>query len=396
MTETPQKICILGGGFGGLFTALRLSQFPWSSTPPDIVLVDHNDHFLFTPFLYELITEELQTWEIAPPFTELLANTNIRFVQGDVQTIDLATSSVTLQTGQELAYDRLALALGGETPQDQVPGAAEHTFPFRTVADAYRLEERLRQLENSNVDRIRVAIVGAGPSGVELACKIADRLGDRGRLRLIDRNDQILDTAEPANREAAQKALEKRGIWLDLETQIKSVGAEQLTLAFRDQTDTLAADVVLWTVGNTVASAVQALSVPKNEQGQVVTTTNLQISEHPHIYALGDLADCRDAEGKKVTSTAQAALQQADCVAWNIWASLTERPLLEFRYNHLGEMLTLGRETAALSGFGLQLDGPPAYLARRLIYLYRMPTLEHQLKVGLNWLFKPLLTEISS
>jgi demethylphylloquinone reductase len=396
MTQISPKICILGGGFGGLFTALRLSQFPWSSPQPEITLVDHNDHFLFTPFLYELVTDELQSWEIAPPFTELLAHTNVRFVQGNVESIDVATSTVVLRQGQTLSCDRIVLALGGETPKDQVPGAAEHAFAFRTISDAYRLEERLRQLEATETEKIRVAIVGAGPSGVELACKLADRLGERGRLRLIDRGTQILDTAAPANREAAQKALERRGIWLDLETNIKEVATDQISLEFKGQVDTLDVDLVLWTVGNAVAQPIEALSVPHNDQGQVVTDMTLQVAEHPHVYALGDLADCRNLKGQKISSTAQAALQQADCVAWNVWASLTDRPLLNFQYNHLGEMLTLGRETAALSGFGLQLDGPLAYVARRLIYLYRMPTLEHQLKVGLNWLFKPLLSEISS
>ncbi|MGB7416441.1 MAG: NAD(P)/FAD-dependent oxidoreductase [Thermosynechococcaceae cyanobacterium] len=395
MTQTPQKICILGGGFGGLFTALRLSQL-WSTPQPEITLVDHNDHFLFTPFLYELVTDELQSWEIAPPFTELLANTNVQFVQGDVERIDLATSTVKLTQGEVLSCDRIVLALGGETPKDQVPGAAEHAFAFRTIADAYALESRLRQLEASDMEKIRVAIVGAGPSGVELACKLADRLGERGRLRLIDRGEQILDSADSGNREAAQKALEKRGIWLDLETNIKDVGADQISLDFKAQVDTIPVELVLWTVGNAVAQPIQALSIPRNDQGQIVIESTLQVSEYPHVYALGDLADCRDATGKKISSTAQAALQQADCVAWNVWASVTNRPLLNFEYNHLGEMLTLGRDTAALSGFGLQLDGPLAYVARRLIYLYRMPTLEHQLKVGLNWLFKPLLSEISS
>ncbi len=396
MTQTPDKICILGGGFGGLFTALRLNQFPWANGKPEITLVDQNDHFLFTPFLYELVTEELQTWEIAPPFTELLAHTNVRFVQGDVEGIDLATSTVTLHQGQTLNYDRLVLALGGETPKDQVSGASEHAFAFRTIADAYALEEKLRQLEATDAEKIRVAIVGGGPSGVELACKLADRLGERGRLRLIDRGLQILDTADQGNQEAAQKALERRKIWLDLETNIKEVTANQIALDFKGQVDTLDVDLVLWTVGNTVAQSIQDLSVPHNEMGQIITEITLQIAEHASIYALGDLADCRDLQGQKISSTAQAALQQADCVAWNVWASLTDRPLLNFQYNHLGEMLTLGRETAALSGFGLQLDGPLAYIARRLIYLYRMPTLEHQMKVGLNWLFKPLLSEISS
>jgi demethylphylloquinone reductase len=324
-----------------------------------------------------------------------LVNTNVQFVQGDVERIDLATSAVKLKQGEVLSCDRIVLALGGETPKDQVPGAAEHAFAFRTIADAYALEARLRQLEATESDRIRVAIVGAGPSGVELACKLADRLGARGRLRLIDRGEQILDSAAPNNRDAALKALEKRGVWLDLETHIKTVEADQISLDFKAQIDTIPVDLVLWTVGNAVAQSIQALPIAKNDQGQIVTESTLQVSEYPHLYALGDLADCRDSNGKKISSTAQAALQQADCVAWNVWASLSNRPLLNFKYNHLGEMLTLGRETATLSGFGLELEGPLAYVARRMIYLYRMPTLEHQLKVGLNWLFKPLLSEIS-
>jgi NADH dehydrogenase len=115
------------------------------------------------------------------------------------------------------------------------------------------------------------------------------------------------------------------------------------------------------------------------------------VLNHPALYALGDLADGRDAEGQTIPKTAQAAFQQADHVAWNLWASLhqdqgIDRPLLPFRYQHLGEMLALGTDDAALSGLGLSLSGPLAYLLRRLVYLQRMPTWEHQLKVGMHWL----------
>ena len=182
MTEQRTRICILGGGFGGLYTALRLSQLPWTKPEkPEIVLVDRSDRFLFSPLLYELMTGELQTWEIAPPFEELLAGTGVRFHQATVANIDLEAQRVQLQDGVDLTYDRLVLALGGETPLNQVTGAGEYALPFRTVADAHRLEERLRVLEESDAEKIRVAIVGGGYSGVELACKLADRLGDRGR-----------------------------------------------------------------------------------------------------------------------------------------------------------------------------------------------------------------------
>ena len=105
---------------------------------------------------------------------------------------------------------------------------------------------------------------------------------------------------------------------------------------------------------------------------------------------MGDLADCKDASGQQVPNTAQAALQQADYAGWNLWASLSDRPPLPFRYQHLGEMMTLGVENATLTGLGLRLEGPLAHVARRLTYLYRMPTVNHQIRVGLNWIQQPI------
>lgn len=397
MTQPSAHICILGGGFGGLYTALRLSQLPWEkSQKPEIILVDHSDRFLFTPFLYELLTGELQTWEIAPPFTEILANTGVRFCQGVVSGINVEAHQVHLEDGNQLNYDRLVLALGGKTPLDMVPGASEYAIPFRAIPDAYRLEERLRQLEESEADKIRIAIVGAGYSGVELACKLAERLKTRGRLRLIELSDQILRTSPEFNREAARKALEERGVWIDLETSVESIGKDYISLEYKGQVDTIPVDVVLWTVGTEVTPVVNTLPLKQNQRGQLVTTPTLQAVDYPEIFALGDLADCRDAEGQQVPATAQAAFQQSDFAAWNIWASLTNRPLLPFRYQNLGEMMTLGMDNATLSGLGLKLEGNLAYVARRLAYLYRMPSLNHQLKVGFNWIAQPLLKLLSS
>jgi NADH dehydrogenase len=396
MTQPTTKICILGGGFGGLYTALRLSQFPWDATPkPEIILVDQSDRFVFSPLLYELLTRELQTWEIAPPYSELLQGTGIQFHQAAVSTIDINKKTVQLQDKSELNYDRLVLALGGETPLDLVPGAASHAYPFRTITDAYRLEERLRVLEAANPEKIRVAIVGAGYSGVELACKLADRIGEKGRFRLIEIADQILRTSPEFNREAAKKALDSKGVFIDLETKVAAIDQDSISLEYKNQVDTIPVDLVIWTVGTKVSPVVKTLPLKQNQRGQITTTAQLQAIEHPDIFALGDLADSIDAEGKQLPATAQVAFQQADYTAWNIWASLTHRPLLPFRYQPLGEMMALGIDNATLTGLGVQLDGSFAYLARRLAYLYRLPTLNHQLKVGFNWLVSLIIEAIS-
>ncbi|MEO3706932.1 NAD(P)/FAD-dependent oxidoreductase [Trichormus azollae] len=396
MTQATTRICILGGGFGGLYTALRLSQLPWESTPkPEIILVDQSDRFLFSPFLYELLTGELQAWEIAPPYQELLQGTGVRFHQAVVSEINTDKQQVQLQNGLEIVYDRLVLALGGETPLDLVPGAISYAHLFRSITDGNRLEESLRVLEASETEKIRIAIVGAGYSGVELACKLADRIGEKGRFRLIEISDQILRTSPEFNREAAKKALETRGVFIDLETKVVSIGENTISLEYKSQVDEIPVDLVIWTVGTRVPPVVKTLPLKQNQRGQITTTSTLQVLEHPEIFALGDLADCLDTEGKQVPATAQVAFQQADYTAWNIWASLTNRPLLPFRYQQLGEMMALGVDNATLTGLGIKLDGSLAYIARRLVYLYRLPTLKHQLKVGFSWLVSPIIKTLS-
>jgi demethylphylloquinone reductase len=390
------SICILGGGFGGLYTALALSKLNWEEGQPDIVLVDQRDRFVFAPLLYELVTGELQTWEIAPPYEELLANTGVRFHQSGVDKIDIEAQQVTLSDGTQISYDRLVLALGGETPMDMAPGVAEHAIPFRSLDDAYRLKDRLRQLEDAKAEKIRVAVVGGGYSGVEIACKIAERLGDRGRIRIVEQADKILANSPEFNQKAAQKALSEKNVWIDYETTVTEVSADTLSLKYKDKTDSLPVDIVMWTVGNKVSPALDALDLPRNPRRQFTINPLLQVCDRPHIFALGDLAEGVDGDGKTVPTTAQSALQQADYAAWNIWASLTGRPLLPFRYQHLGEMMTLGRDNATLAGLGITLEGNLAHVARRLTYLYRMPTLEHQIRVGVNWITQPLQDLLTS
>jgi demethylphylloquinone reductase len=383
-------ICILGGGFGGLYTALRLQQLDWGSVQRKIILVDKSDRFVFTPLLYELLTGEMTAWEVAPTFQDLLRGTNIEFRQGTVESIDLTAQSVQVSGYELINYDKLVLSLGGETPIGNTPGVAEHTIPFRNLNDVNRLEGRLRQLETSDAEKIRVAIVGAGFSGVELACKLADRLGDRGRIRLVELGTKILPAAIEFNQTAAQTALSARKVWIDLETSVKEVTATELAMEYREQVDRIPVDVVLWTVGNQVNPVVEKLVFERNLRGQIKTLPTLQTVDRPEVYALGDLAEVIDGDGNKIPATAQSALQQADFAAWNIWSQTLHKPLLPFRYTNLGEMMALGSNSATLSGLGVQLDGTAAYLARRLVYLYRLPTLNHQIQVGLHWIGQPI------
>ncbi len=396
MTKQKPRICIVGGGFGGLYTALRLDSLPWElQTKPEIILVDQSDRFLFSPLLYELITEELQTWEIAPPFAEILSDTGIIFYQNRVTDINLETQQITLDTTSPISYDYLVIAAGGKTPVDVVPGAKSYAIPFKTLNDAYQIQEKLRLLEESEAEKIRVAIVGGGYSGVEIACKIADRLGEKGRIRIIDRGEQILDNASKFNRETAIKTLEKGKIWLDLETEVTEVQSDTISLRYKGSIDTIPVDLIIWTVGNQVTSLTQQLPLEKTPTGLLKIKPTLEVLNNNQVYALGDIVESKDTTGKLLPATAQVAFQQSDYCAWNIWASINHKPQLPFRYQSLGEMMALGIDDATLSGLGLQLNGSIAYIARRLIYLYRLPNIQHQLRVGLNWITQPLVELLS-
>ena len=391
-----KRICILGGGFGGLYTALELADKTWVEQP-EIVLVDRERQFLFTPLLYELVTGEMEAWEIAPDFQTLLTNTPVKFIQGDVAAIQVAERTVTLSDGNRLDYDYLVLGLGGETYYAAVPGAEEYSLPFRTLADAETLKADLDAWVN-RLDRFRVAIVGAGASGVELACKLADYLGDRAEVRLVDRGNEILRTFQSESQKAAEKALRERGVVLQLNTSVLEVGEDFIRLESSGIQETLLAARVIWTAGTTVNPVVESLPLQIGERQRVRISETLQTLDRPEFFALGDIAEGTDVEGRAIPTTAQAAFQQASYCAWNIWALATAaagrepRPLLAFRYLPLGEMLSLGKDSASLSGLGIALDGPLGYLARRLVYLLRLPTIDHQLKVGFSWASKTLLT----
>ncbi|MGL5083046.1 MAG: NAD(P)/FAD-dependent oxidoreductase [Microcoleaceae cyanobacterium] len=399
----PPRICILGGGFAGLFTALelskQLSKQSWrDDQKPQVTLVNSESRFLFTPFLYELITSELKTWEVAPAFEKLLAYTDVRFHQGTVQSVDLNHRQVHLHSRDVLAYDYLVLAVGREMRAwgelEEVSRPSLSIRGFRTLADAEWLQEKLQALEASDSSLIRVAIVGGGPNGVELAGKLADRLGKRGQIHLIVRGSQILKDFTQFTRRVADQSLVRRGVQLRFQTTVAAVGENSITLRFQknaqnqlteqpqEQSEELPVDLVIGTVGTQARDWITHLECQHDAMNQLLTHPTLQLVDYPEVFAVGDLADIRNHRGQKIPATAQAAFQQGSAVARNLMALLRGQSLQHFHYLHLGEMLTLGTQDAIVVSFRICLRGRLACLARHWIYiLLRMPTLHHRVQV---------------
>ncbi|KAK9691989.1 hypothetical protein RND81_09G233700 [Saponaria officinalis] len=436
------RVCILGGGFGGLYTVLRLESLVWPADKrPQVLLIDQSERFVFKPMLYELLSGEVDEWEIAPRFEDLLANTEIQFIQDRVKHLkpsqrDSCPGTVELESDLLIEYDWLVIALGAEPRLDIVPGAVEYALPFSTFEDACKVNDKLKALERKNFGKgspIRVVIVGCGYSGVELAATVSERLQSKGIVQAINAETTICPTAPPGNREAASKVLSDRNVQLSLGYLVNSVrraadvdvlnqsidngpvtdgmehNSEKFVVEIQPtvrglDSQTLEADIVLWTVGNKprlpeLEPDGKRGLLPLNGRGQAETDETLRVKGHPRIFALGDSSGLRDSSGKLLPATAQVAFQEADFAGWNIWAAINDRPLLPFRYQNLGEMMTLGRSDAAVTPSfidGLTLEGPVGHAARKLAYLIRLPTDEHRLKVGLSWFTKTAIDSVAS
>jgi demethylphylloquinone reductase len=390
IASDPIRICILGGGFGGLYTALYLSRFSWvRSGQCQVILVEQNDRFLFTPLLYELITGELQRWEIAPSYQKLLAGTKIDFCQQQIADVDLQIRQVVLNDGAKLNYDYLVLSVGMQNRWTEIPGVRTHGLTFRTLNDVERLDAKLQILEASDRQYLRLVVIGGGPSGVESACKLADRIGNRGEVALIERGEQILKTMPPGAQSAALRSLRSRNVFISYLTDVSAVEANSITMVRDRQTITQPVDLVLWTAGTQIRDLIDRLDCYKSEEGKLLTHPTLQLIDYPEVLALGDIAEIRNG-GKPIPTTAQVAYQQASRAAKNLKAIAHRKRSRHFRYLHLGDMLTLGKGSAVVSSFFLNLEGQLAAIIRQLVYIQRLPTSRHRLQVFKHWLSKIL------
>jgi len=392
------KIVILGGGFGGLFTALEIGG------AADVTLVSDADHFLFTPMLYEYLSGEVEAWHIAPRYEELL-DADVHLVQSAVTGIDLKLQSVSLSNQQTLSYDVLVLALGGITNYVGVEGAEEHSLPFRKLKHA----ENIRALMVAALDRIppdmppqdvrrelTFAIVGAGASGCELSTKMADLLTDAFKRRalhgeprviVIEMSDRVVPGMGDQIREFVEDALRQSRVEVHTKTRVVKVTQDGITFEHEGNQESLKTAAVVWTGGVKMSPVVEQLDVEKNKRGLLMVQPTLQLAQHVNVFALGDIAFYPDA-APTLAGTAQLAFQEATLAGRNIKAYLEGKEMQIKHFEELGEALSLGTERAAVLTGGKAFGGALARQARFALYTSRLPTWHHRVRVGASWFFE--------
>jgi NADH:quinone reductase (non-electrogenic) len=400
------QILILGGGFGGLYTALELEKQFRDDPRIEITLVNRENFFLFTPMLHEIAASDLDITTIVNPIRKLLKRTN--FFDGQINSIDLDNKRVAVSHGIDashahaLAYDHLVLALGSVTNFYGIPGLEERALTMKSLADAVYLRNQLiEHLEEADFEcstippeqLLTFVVAGGGFAGVETIAAVNDFLRDALkfyphlteamlRIVLVEHGSMILPELGPELGKYAQQKLEERKIEFRLGTKVAGLSERGVKLS--DGT-ILPARTLIWTAGTAPCPTLEPLAC-KKERGRIVVNDFLEVPGYPGVWALGDCAFITDKKtGSAYPPTAQHALRQGQTLGRNIVATIKGGTKKPFAFSTLGQLAAIGKRTGVAKILGFKFSGFIAWWLWRTIYLSKLPRLEKKLRVTLDW-----------
>jgi len=410
------RIVILGGGFGGVYTARHLERLFRRRPDVEIVLVSRDNFLVMTPLLFEVCSGALDLRHASFPIRAFLRTT--RYVEATVAGIDLDRRVVHLAAAGEsgeLAYDQLVLALGAMTNRTMIPGS-EHAFTFKTLADPLLLRNHIiERFERADVEPdaerkrqlLTFVIIGGGLVGVELFGELtafADGIAplykhvnrDEVRFVLLQAGERLMPEIDPRLADYGTRVLKgRRGA--DIRTHVHAQAIEPGKVHLSDQT--IEADTIVLAAGIVPNPIVAGLPVEKDRHGHIVVDGTMRSPSRPEVWALGDCATIPAPDGTPYPNLAQHALREAKVLAKNIRAVLDGQPPQPFVYNTLGMMGSLGHGKAFGQLLKLRVHGFLAWIVRRTYYLLQMPGWWRRLRIMIDWtfalLFRPDVVKIS-
>ncbi len=381
MKSIKKPIVIVGAGFGGMTVASNLKRLN-PSLP--ILVVDSEAKFIFKPLMYEVLSEELSIWETAPEFSNIFSNLGITFLRNCLTKIRFDEKILEFCDDLNIGYECLIICTGSVSNNFSVKGVTENCYFFNNLNDLKKLKSFLKKIQYDKTKK-NLFIIGAGPSGVEIACKINDIYKNKFDISIVERSNEILGRNKIFNREEAEKALEKRKINVFLNSTVQEISEQKISILAASKIKDMDQDVVIWTAGVKPNIPYIDEQVTQKE-GRILVNEKFQIDNCANSFAIGDIAIIKDMEDLPVT--AQVAMQQGNHLAKNIELLFQEKDLLPFNFEDNGEMISLGIGEASISALGVTLSGKLAFEARRLIYASKMPDISKSLKSTASWLFQ--------
>ena len=381
MKSIKKPIVIVGAGFGGMTVASNLKRLN-PSLP--ILVVDSEAKFIFKPLMYEVLSEELSMWETAPEFLNIFSNLGITFLRNCLTKIRFDEKILEFSDDLNISYELLILCTGSLSNSFSVKGVDENCYFFNNLNDLKKLKSFLQKFQNDKIKK-NLFVIGAGPSGVEIACKINDIYKNKFDISIVERSNEILGRNKIFNREEAEKALERRKINVLLNSTVQEISDQKISILDDSEIKDLDQDVVIWTAGVKPNLPYIDEQVTQKD-GRILVNENFQIDNCVNSFAIGDISIIKGMEDLPLT--AQVAMQQGNHLAKNIELLFQEKELLPFNFEDNGEMISLGIGEASISALGVTLSGKLAFEARRLIYASKMPDISKSLKSTASWLFQ--------
>jgi NADH dehydrogenase len=405
MPSEKPRIVIIGAGFGGLEAARRLAKLPVRVT-----VIDRTNHHTFQPLLYQVATAGISPAEIAAPVRWILrGRANVEVLMGEVVDFDLQRRVVKL-SDLELPYDYLIVATGASHAyfghdewEPLAPGlkTIEDALEIRRrVFLAFELAER-RAIAKEPQIPLNFVIVGAGPTGVELAGTLAEIARQalreeflaidpkRTRIILLEGGPRILPAYAPDLSASAVRQLEKLGVEVRASALVTNITPGEVWVG----DERIPAAVVLWAAGVAASPLGKKLGAPIDRAGRVLVNGDLSLPQHHEVFVIGDLASLKDTHGNPLPGVAPVALQEGHAVAKTIAGDLRNAPRKDFHYVDKGSLATIGR-AAAIAQFGkLHISGYFAWLAWLFVHVFFLIGFRNRLIVMIQWAWSYLTYE---
>lgn len=395
------KVIIIGGGFAGLKVVRNLKKCDL-----DVLLIDKTNHHLFQPLLYQVATAALSPEDIARPIREILRHQlNTTVIMGDVTAIDLPHQLVVLSTGKQYHYDYLVVAPGGRHSyfgnnqwESFAPGLKtllDAVVIRNKVLMAFEQAERAVSLKEA-AEYLRFIIIGAGPTGVELAGAIAEiakktmfknfrRIKpEQAEVFLIEGASQVLPTYPKVLGDHAQKDLEKLGVTVKLNTFVTDVKAHGVQIKGGEF---ISAHTVLWAAGNEASPLLKTLGTPLDRQGRAFVEKDLSLPGYPQVFVIGDASCVPREEGGPLPGTAPVAIQQGAYVSKIIRKNIEKNQRKPFAYFDKGQMATIGKAKAVAQIGKIKITGFLAWLAWSFIHIVYLINFRNRIRVMAEWIY---------
>jgi len=375
-TATKPRVVILGAGFGGLTAARAMAK------DADVTLVDRHNFQTFLPLLYQVSTAGLAADHVVHPIRGALRKSGVKFRMGSPLSVDHKNKTVKLDSSEVLEFDHLVVALGSSTADFGVPGVAEYGMGMKSVNEAITIRAAvMRRFEDlcrfEDDTRLSIAVVGGGPTGVEMAGALAEL--KRGPLKndmahaakhidiyLIEAGPRILPMFSEKLSTRAESDLRKLGVIVRTNTAVREVQSRKIIIK---EGEPIPAEITVWAAGVKGEPTAGVLNLPIIGS-RIDVEESLRVNHYPHVWAVGDIAGAKGADGRFLPMVAPVAMQQGRFVAKQIMRAHRGQALQPFKYVDKGSMATIGRHKAVVEVKKFRMAGIPAWYAWLWLHLF--------------------------